>query len=133
MCNIGAQAFSVGPSRSRELQPELYTNADEADLRVWLDCKNSFGQHKLIYSPDTDVYHIGLSEAPKMPDCDIIVQLQLRKGHTDEARCVHMNLLMALQNDPDLSLVTTCIRPGIIQSTYVLLVAVITSLFSMDW
>ena len=49
--NIGEEAFSVAPGGSRELRPDLHTNADEADLRVWLHCKNSVGRKKLIFSP----------------------------------------------------------------------------------
>ena len=39
--NIGEEAFSAAPGGSRELRPDLHRNADEADLRVWLHCKNS--------------------------------------------------------------------------------------------
>ena len=61
--------------------------------------KNSVGRKKLILSPDTDVYHIGLSA--HIPDSEVIVQLNTT---WESARylCIN-NLLTALQNDPDLS------------------------------
>ena len=38
----------------------LRCNAEEADTRVWMHTLNSPGLRKLVLSPDTDVYHIGL-------------------------------------------------------------------------
>jgi len=73
--NIGEEAFSIAPGRPREMRPDLHTNADEADLWVWLHCKKSLGRQKLIFSQDTDVYHIGLSEIAHIPDTEIIAQL----------------------------------------------------------
>lgn len=57
------------------MRPYLHTNADEADLQVWLHCKKSLGRQKLMFSPDTDVYHNGLSEIAHIPGTEIIVQL----------------------------------------------------------
>ena len=38
----------------------LTCNAEESDTRIWLHVVNSIGMKKLVLSPDTDVYHIGL-------------------------------------------------------------------------
>ena len=57
------------------MREDLITNADEADLRVWLHCKHSCGVNKLIFSPDTDVYHIGLPLMQSFEECHIIIQL----------------------------------------------------------
>ena len=35
----------------REVQNDLSTNADEADLRVWLHCVKSSGVRKILHSP----------------------------------------------------------------------------------
>jgi len=49
-------------SSTAQLQPDdsLYCNAEESDTRIWLHAVNSAGTNKLVLSPDTDVYHIGL-------------------------------------------------------------------------
>ena len=115
--NIGEEAFSIAPGRPREMRPDLHTNADEADLRVWLHCKKAFGRRKLIFSTDTDVYHIGLSEIRHIPDTEIIVQLN---NTCESVRYLSINnLLTALQNDPDLSQLPPCTRPQALQSLYV--------------
>ncbi len=117
IANVGEEAFSIAPGRSREMQPDLHTNAEEADLRVWLHCKKSTGRRKLAFSPDTDVYHIGLSEVPHMSDSEVIVQLN--NSH-ESARHLSINdPLTALQNDPDLSRLPLSTRPQALQSLYV--------------
>jgi len=40
--------------------PLLTCDAEESDTRVWLHVVHSAGTRKLLFSPDTDVYHIGL-------------------------------------------------------------------------
>ena len=39
---------------------QLTCNAEESDTRIWLHVINSAGKKKLVLSPDTDMYHIGL-------------------------------------------------------------------------
>lgn len=115
--NVGSKVY--GCTREKIIQKEdLVSEADEADLRVWLHCKKSAGVNKLIFSPDTDVYNIGLSLMSHFPECHVIVQLS---RHTDErARYLDMNnLINALQNDPDLSLISPHIRPQVLQAIYV--------------
>ena len=48
--------------------------AEEGDTRVWLHADRAPCRKKLIYSADTDVYHIGLANIDTTSD-DIIVQL----------------------------------------------------------
>ena len=97
--------------------PYLWSNADEGDLRVWLHCIHTAGRRKLIFSPDTDVYHIGLTVPFGREDSDVIVQLN-KPGQPD-FKYVHMNnLLIAIENDPDLQLPPS-IRPQVMQSMYV--------------
>ena len=84
------------------LSPNLWTNADEADLRVWLYCLHSSGTRKLIFSLDTDVYHIGLTLTHIMTTSDVIIQLS--KTLTDNIKLLHLNTLInALATDPDLA------------------------------
>lgn len=116
--NIGETAYSVAPRSSRIPQPYLRTNADEGDLRVWLYCMHSIGSKKLIYSPDTDVYLIGMTQLSRIPDTDVIVQLS--KPSDKESKFIHMNnLILALENDPDLFKILPSIRPQVLQSLYV--------------
>ena len=94
-----------------------------------LHCFHSNGTKKLIYSRDTDVYHIGLTQMSKMPHSEVIVQLS--KSCTDEAKFVHMNsLLRCLQNDPDLAQIPESARPQAIQTLYVATGCDYTSFFS---
>ena len=49
---------------SNELLPEqmaaYHTSAEEADNRIWRHATQSWATKRLIYSPDTDTYNIGL-------------------------------------------------------------------------
>ena len=118
VCNIGEVAYCATSSGERLPCPQLWTNADEADLRVWLHCVHSAGTRKLIFSPDTDVYHAGLTVAPLIPESEIIVQLS--KTFKEGSKFLHMNrLLQALQSDPDLFRIPPLIRPQAIQTLYV--------------
>ena len=49
---------------SNELLPEqmavYHTSAEEADNRIWRHATQSCATKRLIYSPDTDTYNIGL-------------------------------------------------------------------------
>ena len=40
---------------------EMTANAEETDTRIWMHVTKSHGTKKLVFSPDTDVYHIGLT------------------------------------------------------------------------
>ena len=51
----------------------LTSNSEEADMRVWLHASYGDGIRKLIFSPDTDVYHIALMHAQL--DNEVMVQL----------------------------------------------------------
>ena len=44
-------------------------------MRVWLHCEKVSGVRKLIYSPDTDVYQIGLTIVSRLQECEVIMQL----------------------------------------------------------
>ena len=56
------KAYMVTKSDDTLLPIEaLDTNMEEGDMRVWIHCKHSAGTRKLIFSPDTDTYHIGIA------------------------------------------------------------------------
>ena len=73
--NLKQQAFTISSrNKTTTLCPAITSNADEADLRVWLHCKHSQGTKVLIYSPDTDIYHIGMTKIPsELTNKDVIV------------------------------------------------------------
>ena len=84
-------------------QPEpIYRScAQEADMRVWRHAINSQAHNILIYSPDTDVYNIGLGLiCGRSAECII----QLNPAHCDEQYLHLNNLLLALENDHDVVL-----------------------------
>ena len=56
------------------------SNCDEADTRIWRHAVQTSARRILVYSPDTDIYNIGLSLLPRLLNKDVIVQLNVR-GH----------------------------------------------------
>ena len=106
--------------RHGQPQPLLYlrSNAEETDLRIWLHCTRSAGSRKMLYSPDTDVYHIGLPIVSyQLPQPDVYVQLQGR--HKESHRYLHVNnFLKALDSDPDLAQVPLEKGASVVQMAY---------------
>ena len=39
----------------------MFGNAEEVDTRIWLHASKSDAKKLLIFSPDTDTYHIGIT------------------------------------------------------------------------
>ena len=104
-CYDGGKAMTISASGVEEC-PSLVCDAEESDTRVWLHVLRSSGHKKLLYSPDTDVYHIGLTLIdPSVHD----VYVQLSNISSPELRLLHLNQL--LRDDPDLSLVPIVLRP----------------------
>ncbi len=78
------------------------SNSREADMRIWRHVYQTEGTHIMIYSPDTDVYNIGLSLSTCLASKEIIVQLNL--PHSPTCSYLHLNnLVCALERDPDLA------------------------------
>ena len=117
------KAWSTTENAVEHLEPTYYSNAEEADTRVWLHIRNSAGQRKLIYSPDTDVYHISANLSPQ----DIIIQLSTIGR---ELKLLHLNKLEnALKLDQDLHTIPPDIRSEILQVIYVCTGCDFTSFF----
>ena len=59
----------------KHVLPHLTCSAEEADMRIWLHCTHSIGTKKLVFSPDTDVFHIGMLflRHTRLSECEIIV------------------------------------------------------------
>ena len=78
------------------------SNSVEADMRIWRHVTQTQARHILVYSPDTDVYNIGLSILNRISDKDIYVHLNV--PHSQIQQYLHLNnLLKALELDPDLA------------------------------
>ena len=117
-CNIGEVAQSVTSTTETLPRPMLWSNADEADMRVWLHCMHSTGTRKLIFSPDTDVYHVGLAFAPLLQGMEVVVQLTKTFREGSKFLLLH-KLLQALASDPDLHGIPLAMRSQALQSLYV--------------
>lgn len=92
----------------------LECHAEESDTRIWRHVLATSKQFILIMSPDTDVYHIGLTQTEK----NVIVQLNVY--HSKQLSFLHLpRLKHALQNDPDLSTIPPDILPKVIQTLYI--------------
>ena len=93
--------YSVSQDNEVLQRPSYFINMDEADMRIWLHCVHTSGQRVVIFSPDTDVYHIGLVVAQHIPNKAIIIQLS--KSLVDSASFLHLHaLLQVLQGDSNL-------------------------------
>ena len=114
-CN---KAFMVTKSDSKPCSVEaLETNMEEGDMRVWIHCKNSAGTRKIIFSPDTDTYHIGMSvlNDTRISECDIYVQLN-REG----SKYMHLSSLPdAVCNDRELGTIPDSRLLQCLQTLYV--------------
>ena len=87
-----------------------------SDTRVWLHAKHSAGPHKLVISPDTDVYHIGL---PLISPTDKVL-VQLSKPSEKGLKLLDLCLLAdILKRDPNLSHIADGDVAQIIQTLFV--------------
>ena len=82
--------------------PKYETCAIEADMRIWRHVAVVDAQKILVYSPDTDVYNIGVAVSQKFSPKEVIVQINV--PHSRDLRYVHiLNIKTALENDPDIA------------------------------
>ena len=97
--------------------PTLSCEAEEADTRVWLHVLRSPETRKLVCSPDTDVYHIGL---PLISDRSIDVFVRVSMFSSQEHRYLSLNnLLTSLQSDPDLSTIPRELLSQVLQTLFI--------------
>jgi len=102
----------VGISSTYELKanklslpaPELKykSNCDETDTRICHHVTQTSARRILVYSPDTDIYNIGLPLLVEIPHKEVIVQINVPHSLTN--LYLHLNnLVTALQLDLDLA------------------------------
>lgn len=78
---------------------------------------HSAGTRKLLFSPDTDVYHIGL---PLVNPDRFDVYVQLSPASSPELRLLHLNQLhLDLAADPDIALVPPGLRACDLQTLFI--------------
>ena len=110
------QAWEVGVEGIQHA-PSLNCEAEEADTRVWLHVLRSPGTKKLVCSPDTDVYHIGL---PLLANQSMDVFVRISMFSSQDHRYLSIgSLLNSLTSDPDLSSIPRDIVPKVIQTLFV--------------
>ena len=111
------KAFSIESGSQAQCVDALYCNAEESDTRIWLHVLHSAGTKKLILSPDTDVYHIGL---PIIANTDLDIIVRLSTFNSLEHRFLDIQaLIRALRNDPDLAAIEPREIAPVIQMLYI--------------
>ena len=84
---------------------------------MWLHILGSPGTCKLLCSPDTDVYHIGL---PLVDDHLLEVYVRVSMFSSQEHRYLNLDhILTSLRDDPDLSSIPRDILPKVIQTIFI--------------
>ena len=96
--------------------PEYSTNAEETDLRIWRHVFKTGATRILLYSPDTDVYNIGLGLLGDI-NKDIVIQINL--PHLDNQFLNLNGLSESLNNDPDLVTIPTESCQDILQVLFI--------------
>ena len=95
---------------------ELYGVHEETDTRIWLHISKSVFHNFLVFSPDTDVYHIGLPIVQKFKK-KVVVQLNMKFG--DEKYLDMKKLLHALTNDMAFHQISPSEIPNLIQILFI--------------
>ncbi|KAJ8048225.1 hypothetical protein HOLleu_00456 [Holothuria leucospilota] len=103
-----------------EEESNFSSNHEESDSRVWLHCLNTPHSRVLIYSPDTDTYHIGLRSLYS-PDGtmkkDAVVQLSMSIDSNEYLSL--SKLVNFLRSDPDLDALAKDQLPTTMQTIYI--------------
>ena len=106
-----------GDTSIPEPSPQYRSTAEEADNRTWRHATQCSGNKVLIYSPDTDVYNIGLALLHGTPK---EYAIQLNVPHATEQKYLFLNnLVTAFYNDPDLASLPGTKRELIMQTLFV--------------
>ena len=87
-------------------------------MRIWKHAFETQATRMLIYSPDTDIYNIGLPLLSEIPNKDVIVQYNVL--HSPICSYLHINnLIKALELDPDLASLPHYHLPKIFQMLFI--------------
>ena len=94
--------------------PHLAGNHEETDSRIFLHIAKSNFKSFMVYSPDTDVYHIGL---PVCVNKDVVIQLNITFGN--QTYIPLPKLREALDNDIELRDIYNIDRYNFIQKLFI--------------
>ena len=116
-CNASLPAFNV------------FSNAEEADTRVWLHAGKSNARKILVFSPDTDTYHIGMTASSvNLITKEVMIQIN---PTTKPLRLLSLHgLADAVSRNPDMFDIPHEKSLAILQSLYVLTGCEFTSFFA---
>ena len=115
--SMAEKAMFVTHQTEPIVDERLTSNAEESDTRIWLHVLHSAGTRKFVLSPDTDVYHIGMTIIAET-QLDIVVRLS--PFNSIEQRLLDLPaLLRSFKNDPDLSAVEERKIAPIIQTLFI--------------
>ena len=109
----------------------LKSDHEETESRVWFHAFKSNGKRILIFPPDTDTYHIGLSLIGKYHDKDVIVQLSNQLGK--QSFVCSKKFVDCLNRDPDLAQADHESLPEIVQFLFIVSGCEYTSFFCWFW
>ena len=102
------------PSPARQYK----SSSAEADMRIWRHAAQTSARCILVYSPDTDIYNIGLSAFERLSNKDVYIQLNV--PHSQTKMYLHLNnLIKALQLDPDLANLERSKLPQLFQMLFI--------------
>ncbi len=105
----------IGDSLPQPL-PSLNTNAEEADMRIWKHIKESKSNRILVYSPDSDIYNIGLGLIDEIA-CEVIIQLN---PVAQETKFLQLKQLTdSILKDPDMASIISEHRNRIMQTLFI--------------
>jgi len=118
-------------SQSTESHPalNLFGNAEEADTRIWLHASKCDAKKLLIFSPDTDTYHIGMTAtAVNLINKEVMLQINT-PGSPLRLLSLH-GLADAVSRDPEMCDIPHEDRLATLQALYVLTGCDFTSFFT---
>ena len=106
--------YTKGSCQSQP-EPDLFSNAEETDSRIWLHAERS--KKILVLSSDTDVYHIGL---PLHCATAKEILVQLNPVNSKELKTLNItSFISAFKNDPDIAEVDSELLPKIMPTIYI--------------
>ena len=114
--NAENTAWVIAEGSLPQPEPMYSSSAQEADMNMWRYVIQSPAHCILVYSPDTDVYNIGLTLI-QCTSAEVIVQNNVPHK---EKRYLNLNsLFTALANDPDLAALPVDKLGNIMQTLYI--------------